>query len=455
MKFLLLSLFLLPNAFAEDDILIRLTALPGITVQETTQGSDKSMGYRRFALKIQQPVDHFDPKSPTFQQKLVLFHKSEQEPMVLQTSGYAIFGERLARITNLFRTNQLQVEHRYFAESKPVPTDWEKLTVRQSAEDFHKIVQTFKTIYGERWVNTGVSKGGMTSIFHRRYYPADLDGTVADVAPISFALGDDRYLTFVDTVGGEQYASCRVKLESLQKTLLQRRQEILPLIQGKFEVIPKELAFEVSVIDMPFAFWQYGNPRDPQFGCQNVPGEGSTTDQLWSFFVDASDPANAGDVSVQMFQSYYYQSANELGYPNTKLSHIQHLLVYPADLAPFLPEGKIPAYNPATMLDMDAWLSREVKSMMVVYGEYDPWTAGAVRALAPNLDNYYFMVAGANHGANLTALDDKNRVLAMETLARWLDKAPAVSPMLRPSLLEQKSSLESLEQQAVRKFGLF
>ena len=41
----------------------------------------------------------------------------------------------------------------------------------------------------------------MTSVYHRRFYPDDVDATVAYVAPISFGAPDDRYIDFLANVG--------------------------------------------------------------------------------------------------------------------------------------------------------------------------------------------------------------------------------------------------------------
>jgi hypothetical protein len=41
-----------------------------------------------------------------------------------------------------------------------------------------------------KWVNTGASKGGMTSVYHRRFFPNDLDANVAYVAPLSYSQED-------------------------------------------------------------------------------------------------------------------------------------------------------------------------------------------------------------------------------------------------------------------------
>jgi hypothetical protein len=128
--------------------------------------------------------------------------------------------------TFLLGANQLLVEHRFFGPSTPQPATWEHLSVEQAAADHHRIVEAFKPLYSGRWVSTGASKGGMTSLYHRALYPEDVDATVAYVAPNSYGPEDPRYIQFLDRVGD---ADCRAKLDALQRDVLGRREELVPL----------------------------------------------------------------------------------------------------------------------------------------------------------------------------------------------------------------------------------
>src|SRR4029453_18614710 len=97
------------------------------------------------------------------------------------------------RLRNPPQANQPPPGHRYFEPSRPDQTDWSFDSIRQSATDEHRIIEQLKSIYTARWLTTGHSKGGMTAVYHRRFFPDDVDATVAYVAPISFSRADDRY----------------------------------------------------------------------------------------------------------------------------------------------------------------------------------------------------------------------------------------------------------------------
>src|SRR5207248_666989 len=98
-------------------------------------------------------------------------------------------------------------------------------TILQAATDHHRLVQALKPIYAGRWISTGASKGGMVSVYHRRFYPSDVAGTVAYVAPNDVVDPVDGYSRFLDTVGSDP--GCRAALKTAQQEALKRRSEIV------------------------------------------------------------------------------------------------------------------------------------------------------------------------------------------------------------------------------------
>jgi hypothetical protein len=78
-------------------------------------------------------------------------------------------------------------------------------------------------VYQGKWLSTGISKGGQTTIFYRYFYPEDVDVSVPYVAPLNLALEEQRIYTFLDTVGD---ASCRNALLEVQKDVLKARDQV-------------------------------------------------------------------------------------------------------------------------------------------------------------------------------------------------------------------------------------
>lgn len=444
------AMFLTLNAFADQQemaciqkstgIAAKLACLKRLKVVGVTSGPRDSATI--YELRFQQPVDHNDVNSATFNQRLVLIHRSESEPMVLQTSGYSIFGVAEARVTSMFQTNQIQVEHRFFSDSVPAKLDWEKLDIKQSADDFHDVTVAMKQIYSARWVNTGASKGGMTSVYHRRFYPNDLDGTIADVAPLSFSTDDYRYVAFVDHVGGQEYASCRERLKNLQITLLKEREKIVPKISGEFTHLGSaDVGFEHAVIEMPFIFWQYQNASR----CSSVPAE-ATADEAYAFLESVASPGDYSDESFKTFQAYYYQAATQLGAPGADLEYLKGLQKYPYNIGQYMPKGVSHPYSGDAMKDIDQWVRNSGDKIIFVYGEFDPWSGGAFPLSSTGKDVLKLVVPAGNHSAKFTALGEGDKATAIATLSMWFNKAPVAAPVV----FKKAKSLEEIELQAIR-----
>lgn len=420
---------------AWTDLRERLLCIPGIkSAEEVLTDADAGVtvpdGYRRFELTIEQPTNHDDPTSGTFTQRLSLLHHGESEPMVLASSGYGLSRGR-TEITQTFRANQIQVEHRFFTPSGPNPPIWQDLDIRQSAADYHHIVMALKTVYAGHWVNTGASKGGMTSIYHRRFYPQDVDGTVAYVAPNVYGTEDARFVDFLKQVGGPAYAECRDKLVALQQAVLANRAGMEARMKGTYvELGGKDVAFEHAVLELPFAFWQYSNPTSTKSGCSAIPSSTASVDDLFAFFDGANSFSDYSDDDFAYYAPYYYQAATQLGAPAADDTAIVDLLAHRATytVATYAPKNVPIAFDAAAMPDIASWVSTQGTRIIFVYGEFDPWSAGRFD-LGAATDSYRFIAAGRNHGAVLGQLTSAEQQTAVETLERWLDaKVPSFGP---------------------------
>lgn len=402
---------------SDDDILVRLEAIPGVTVTEVAIPEP----YRFFRLTFEQPVDHGDPDGATFTQRVTLLHRDLAAPMVLHTSGYYGYESPFAaEPTALIDGNQINTEQRFFEPSRPDPADWSKLTIEQAAADHHRIVAALRPIYCGKWVSTGASKGGMTSIYHRRFYPDDVDATVAYVAPISFGAPDDRYHPFFDTVGS---ASCRTKLEAYQRELLTRRAAMLSRMQSYADANGLtfdrssgiEGAFEDAVVEFAWGFWQYSGPSD----CASIPAPSASNATLFDFLVDIGGLYFYDDGAIVQFSPYYYQSENQLGYPSEPTGHIDDLLETQDLPRDYMPQGATaPTLDPGAMVDVDQWVQSEGERLLFVYGEFDPWYAGHFE-LGEADDSMLVVAPRANHGASISALEAADADAATAALLRW------------------------------------
>ncbi|MFD7550904.1 S28 family serine protease [Streptomyces sp. NPDC059816] len=151
---------------------------------------------------------------------------SPDRPTILFSTGYEVpLTARRTEPTVLLDGNQLGIEHRFFGASRPTVDDFTHLTIRQAADDHHRVVQLFRRIYPGAWISTGGSKGGMASVHHRRFHPHDVDGTVAYSAPNNVDDHEDSaYVRFLERVGP---AATRDALKAAQREVLLRRTHLV------------------------------------------------------------------------------------------------------------------------------------------------------------------------------------------------------------------------------------
>lgn len=411
-----------PLSFADQ-----LAALPGVTVVETPT---ETSGYTYYVLRFTQPVDHAHPAGPTFQQEVSLLHRDEAAPMIVQTSGYwDYYLDSPVELTRMLSANQISIEHRFFGESRPEPADWTKCTIDQMAADEHEIIRALRTIYDGAFVTTGGSKGGMTAVYHRRFYPDDVEGTVPYVAPISFGAPDLRYDAFLDTLGP---ATCRNQVRAVATEMLANRRAMLETEATaqaqrrglEYTRIPIPMAVESSVVSLEWAFWQYRGVDS----CGDVPAVSAADGTLWKFLDDTAPVSDNADDSVAAFEAYYYQAYQQLGFPAGGAAYLDPYTHYTDDdYLAALPTGVAPPYDGgAAMTDIDTWVKTEGKQLAFVYGQWDPWTGGAF-SLGEAQDSLLVVQPEGTHGSRIARLPAEAKQAVVDKLFAWTGVQPLVA----------------------------
>ncbi|MCQ8191079.1 S28 family serine protease [Streptomyces rugosispiralis] len=419
-----------PAAPAQPDIKERVLAIPGMRFV----AEQPYEGYRFLVFSYAQPVDHRHPAKGTFQQRFTLLHKATDRPTVFYTSGYNVStAPRRSEPTQLVDGNQVSMEYRFFTPSRPQPADWSKLDIWQAASDQHRLFRALKPIYGKKWLATGGSKGGMTATYYRRFYPRDMDGTVAYVAPNDVADKEDSaYDRFFAGVGT---AECRTKLNAVQREALVRRDEIVQRYQKwaddekqTFTVVGSaDKAYENVVLDLVWAFWQYHLLKD----CADVPAPTASTDELYGFIDEISGFSAYTDQGLETYTPYYYQAGTELGSPTFKTPHLAGLLRYPGIYAPrnYVPRDIPMRFKPGVMGDIDRWVRHDAHRMLFVYGQNDPWGAERFQVGKGAKDAYVYTVAGGNHGSSIAQLTGDQKAKATAEVQRWAGVSPTSKPL--------------------------
>lgn len=411
-----------PARTTKDTLVQRLEAIPGLTVVGERPTEE---GFRFFDLTYRQPADHRDPDGEQFSQRLTLLHRGFDRPTVAYTTGYYVPEEPYrAEPTKLLDANQLSIEYRFFEPSRPKPADWRDLDIWQGATDEHRVINAVKTIYSSEWITTGQSKGGMTAVYHRRFYPRDVDGTVAYVAPSD--IDNKRDAAYDEFFAGVGNARCRNALSTLQREVLLRREEMLTRYRtyaNNNELTFHRLsggidqALEATVLDTAFTFWQYqGVPN-----CSQVPAADAPTKQIWNFVQDTVGFDSYADAGLKYYQPYYYQAATELGWPSVSHRHLDDLLRHDNDQGPssYLPDGLAGPFRPHAMRDIDAWVRTQGSELMFINGGNDPWSAEPFRLGPGTRDSSVHIVQDGNHGSEINQLPPAERALARSTVRRW------------------------------------
>ncbi|WP_342380957.1 hypothetical protein NVS55_14895 [Myxococcus stipitatus] len=358
------------EAASSEDILNRLRAIPGLTVVRETASPIPDT--RFFELSFEEPADHRRPHGERFPLSLTLLHRSVTAPMVLHSTGYGghSFPAQFEPAA-LLGANQLVVEHRFFATSRPASNNWRHLNIWQSANDLHRIIQALKPLYPERWLTEGASKGGMTSVYHRYFFPNDVDATVAYVAPNSYGVEDARYIHFLHQVGDE---ACRARIRALQQDALRRREELLPLLEQSatstgdtFHRLGLDRSLEFAITELPFAFWQYSRAER----CAEIPLPGAPAETVFNF-IDSISPFVFGysDSALSFYEPYYYQAATELGAYRLPTWHLRGLLRYPGQNTPatYVSFPITEDFDETLMFRVQHWLWHEGSRMLSLPG---------------------------------------------------------------------------------------
>ncbi len=348
-------------------------------------------------------------------------HAGFDKPMVLSTSGYDAQGLGYSEPAGLLKANMIRVEHRYFGKSVPEPLDWKYLTTWQAASDHHAIVTFFKSLYSGKWISTGASKDGQTSIMFKAYYPDDIDVSIPYVAPLNTAKVDSRIFTFLENVGTPEE---RQRVRDYQITLFEKKKEMMPLVEeycrNKNWTFPMGLdrAYDLNVLEYPFALWQYGVLKP-----MSLPGASAPVKELFEAMVPVTDLMWFSDNGMRQFLPHYYQAMTEMGYygydvkPFAKYLKDTEPITYDFTLLPY---GLDTTFNPKVLPFLHDFVQNKGDHILYVYGELDTWTATGVTNITGPADALSMTLKGGHHGSSIRAFPAEERQKIYDTLSRWL-----------------------------------
>lgn len=421
---LLLAMLLPPLAMMADEALkSRLASLP--QVADVVEVKDEAGFESRYILKFTQPLDHANPSKGTFTQRVIVMNRGVGRPTLLVTEGYGAGYAAGPRYTNelstYFNTNIIFVEHRFFQESTPSPCDWRYLRDRDAMADLHEVVTALKGIYPQKWISTGISKGGETCMEFRSYYPDDVDISVPYVGPVCNGVIDGRHEPFLRNVGT---AAERKMIESFQLAVLKKKAEFMPRFKALCEkkglsfYVPVEDVYDYCVLEYSFSVWQWGKK------ITSIPNSGAPNDILFDELVSVVGPeyfSTKGDLS------FFVQAYRELGYYGYDLKPFKPYLSvksakhYVRDVM-LPPELRSDKFDKTVSRHIARYLKKNDPQMICIYGEIDPWTAAGVTWLNkyPKKNLKVYVKPGGSHSTRISNMPEEQRNEILSTLSQWL-----------------------------------
>lgn len=422
----LVLLFLLPSGILADSLTEKLQQIKTVS---NIRALKSSKFKEKYLIDFNHPVDYKDSTAGRFNQRVVVAHTGFDRPTVIVTEGYGggyaqneHYTEELAEI---LQANLVHVEYRYFEESTPSPCKWEYLTVWNSLNDLHEVVTALKAIYPQKWLATGVSKGGMTTIFYRAYFPEDVAVSVPYVAPFNTAAEDGRHEKFLaHEVGTAMERACILQF---QKEVLKRKADIMPLFRKHCEEknyqynVPLEEIYDYCVLEFPFAFWQWGKK------VHTLPdANGASNEEILKALLEHSSPDYFQYETSS--KSFFVQAARELGYygydvkplrPYIKMKSAENYLntvMLPKELQGI-------KFDKSLYKHTKKFLKNEDEKMMFIYGENDPWTASGVNTwldFTKKQNMKVFVDPTGSHLSRIGTLPATQRNEAIRIIKEWM-----------------------------------
>lgn len=405
------------------DINARLAALPGVVSSREITNSEHP-NQRAYEVRFEQLKDHQDPTAGTFQQQVVIHHRGDQLPTLLTPTQHG-----LSTPTGInFPKNDVWVEQRFFGTSQPSPKDLTKLDIRQAATDLHRVTVALKGIYDRKWLSSGMGVTGQIATYHRRFFPADVQGTYVLGARNDVRNDDDSaYDAFFAQVGTPE---CRTRIAAFQREALLRRDELVGLYRQQaqldgltFELIGSvERAFELSITDYLWKFWELKSERQ----CRGVPLPSATTADIWNELRWTTTAYFRGDQHLRWDEQNLYLAGTQTGWPKVSTPHLDDLLRYPGINNPrtFVDRGIPLPFDNGAMADIDRWVREESSEMIYIYGKTDPVSAEGFRIDGGGRDSKVYV--GTKGGIAFLTPAEQQEIT--EKLKRWagvVDQPPA------------------------------
>ena len=380
-----------------------------------------------FELTLQQPLDHKNSEAGTFEHHIYVSHSSYKNPTVLVTEGYNA-RHQTYELSKILKANQVMVEYRFYGKSRPDAIQWKYLKNTNAADDYHAIVTKLKRIYKEKWLSTGISKGGETVMIYKSKYPKDIDVAVPYVAPLINTQEDVRANQLINSIGTEE---CRKNIQIFQRAVLENRAGVMVELKKyastnkmSFTKMSIDESLEHAVLEFPFSFWQWGS------NCKDIPNKNASPKELFDYLARVAGFYLFSDAGIYNYLPSFYQHMTELGYYGYDFTPVKDLLRHlkTSSLICFGPQDAALDYNPNYIKQVRDYIENKGNKILYIYGGNDPWGACAPTPKS-EVDALKMVLKGGHHGTRIKDFSSEDQQEIYNKLQSWLGSEVKIYPI--------------------------
>lgn len=395
-------------AVRSEELSGRLNAIPEIESVERRHDAVCGDYYRCF---IRQPCDHEHPEKGFFRQQFCLFHRSDTAAVVLVANGGCLDSLYRSEVATLLQANQILLETRYCGKSIPEgAVDWNTLTMRQVASDIHAVMNVLKKVlYSCHYrVSTGNGQGGLEALFHKRYFPEDVQQSVLYNTPLCSASPDKRVtrhqvnlgkpakrfqgggLRLGMSGGGFSFfpssSELNFDIKDFQRYCFRHQDALLSL----FETYSRERglsfrrvgslsrALQLVILEYRPAFFYRTVSKEL------IPYKDIDDPKLYfEHLVSVSDPFRFSDACLHAGEPMAWLALTETGSYKHFVRPFREFLPRDIDDRSFLYASDMPwttaLFRQEQMKAMKKWLQRDAKDILFIYGLLDIFSAAKVK----------------------------------------------------------------------------
>lgn len=420
----------------------------------------------KYSLLFEMPLDWNDPDAGTFPLRATFTFVDGEASNTFCCDGYFLYDMDLQSsdtyrysFADRYRTNYIQVEHRFYGKSVPdgLSVDsldyWEYLTDENASEDFHYIISSFKKFLSGNWAFTGGSKGGQLTNMQSYFHPEDADVYISYVAPGGSSQDAPDFFDFIYTeIGNDAYGEVQAQIYrdlvlEVQVEAIKHRDEFAEKYYEEginagycyTDYVTPDILFDMCVLDFATITWQYSQDFDSlqkaiDMRDNNDPGY---SDYLYRLIFQTNTP----DVWAHNSEyfAYYVQAAKQNGEHEYDFSFLRAALeadgsgaqlVVTEDMEEgllfrmvFTPEQfEAFTFDDTVYKNMLEWSHTTDSLVIMIYGGADVWYSVRLPDVTDNDNVHIYTIPNASHMADfyMMSRDMREEIYGMlDPILNW------------------------------------